>query len=194
MAPRPKPKPKAPQPQPPAPKPVHQRGQEWEAEKLTGKRDQKGKTFRYEVQWKQPSKGPKWANSFEPASCLVNWEADMKKVDAALEKRANEPTVNQAQLRAAARELEAKKKATELLAHRDRLLRRQKRQRGESVNGLSDDDDDGSDSDGSENGGDEEARAIAAQMLAAELLVIEAQLAKQQGGTQPAGRGCRLTL
>ena len=69
----------------PAPKPVHERGKEWEAEKLTGKRAQRGATYTYEVKWKG-----KWANTFEPPSMLIGsgWEAEMKKIDEAIKQEA----------------------------------------------------------------------------------------------------------
>ena len=63
-------------------RPVNARGQEHEAEKLTGNRAQKGNLpggepcWTYEVVWKG-----NWRNTYEPAACLVGWEAEMKKVD-----------------------------------------------------------------------------------------------------------------
>ena len=68
---------------------------EWEAEKLTGKRAQKGGkggfvTFTYEVQWKNGPGGKKYSNSFEPPECLIGWEAEMKKVDEQVAARAQQ--------------------------------------------------------------------------------------------------------
>ena len=70
-------------PRPPAEsRPVDKRGQEYEAEKLTGKRAQRGllpggaPRWTYEVKWRGA-----WANTYEPASCLVGWESEMKKID-----------------------------------------------------------------------------------------------------------------
>ena len=162
--------PPPPQPPPRAPKPVNDRGREWAVERLTGRRAQKATTYSYEVQWK----GAQWKghNSFEPAGCLVGFEAEMKKVDDAIEARANEPHINQAQVRAAQRELASQKKTADLQAHKQRLLRQQKRQRIRD-----DDDDDGSEDD---DDADEEARAAAADQLAAELLAIETQLLRAQ--------------
>ena len=65
-------------PAPPETRAVNARGQEFQAEKLTGSRAQRGNLpggaprWTYEVKWK----GDKWKNTtFEPASCLVGWEA-----------------------------------------------------------------------------------------------------------------------
>jgi len=62
---------------------VGARGQEYTAEKLTGNRAQKGNLpggapcWIYEVKWE----GTRWKNTYEPAACLVGWEAQMKKID-----------------------------------------------------------------------------------------------------------------
>ena len=45
--------------------------------------------YTYEVKWKGYSK-----TTYEPADCLVGWEAEMKKVDEAYAARALLPTVN----------------------------------------------------------------------------------------------------
>ena len=77
----------------PAPKPINQRGTEYQAEKLTGNRAVQGKLptggprYVYEVKWagiNSKTKRP-WPCSFEPAGCLIGWEAQMKAVDAAIE-------------------------------------------------------------------------------------------------------------
>ena len=62
---------------------VNKRGQEWEAEKLTGHRAQRGNLpggsarWVYEVKWK----GVKWKNTYEPAACLIGWERQMNEID-----------------------------------------------------------------------------------------------------------------
>ena len=66
----------APKP-PPETRPVNERGMTWQAQKLTGKRAQRGNLpggaprWAYEVQWKGTAK-----TTYEPADCLVGWEAD----------------------------------------------------------------------------------------------------------------------
>ena len=67
----------------PETRPVTQRGQEWQAVKLTGKRAQRGNLrggapcWTYEVVWA----GNKWPNTWDPASCLIGWEKEIKKTD-----------------------------------------------------------------------------------------------------------------
>ena len=103
---------------------------EWEAEKLTGKRAQKGGksvTFTYEVQWKHGPGGKKYANSFEPAECLVGWEAEMKKIDEQVAARSQQTYLKPIQVSRAVREQKAREKADELRLKRDRLLRKQRR-------------------------------------------------------------------
>ena len=86
----------------PAPKPINQRGAEYQAEKLTGKRAVQGKLptggprYVYEVKWSgiNPATKKPWPCSFEPAGCLIGWEAQMKAVDAAIESKKNEPQLN----------------------------------------------------------------------------------------------------
>ena len=63
--------------------------QEYEAESLTGKRAQRGQVYTYEVKWK-PKGGKQFANSFEPPTCLIGWEKEMKKVDKDIEDRATQ--------------------------------------------------------------------------------------------------------
>ena len=77
-------------------RPVAQRGTEYEAQKLTGARAQRGNLpggaprFTYEVLWKGGAK------TYEPADCLVGWEAEMAnaKVDEAARLRALAPQIN----------------------------------------------------------------------------------------------------
>ena len=109
---------------------IHQRGAEWEAVRLTGKRSQKGIKYLYQVEWKSKAK------TFEPVTCLVGWEAEMKKVDEEIEKSANEPFLNQVAVIAKKRELDAIALRTKLEAHRQQLRlsgerqqRKEKRQR-----------------------------------------------------------------
>ena len=114
---------------PPAPpvrdaRPVNARGIEYQAERLTGNRAQRGNLpggepcWVYEVVWKG-----KWKNSYEPAACLVGWEADMKKADAKLSIAALLPQINPAVEANKTREEAAKRKAEELKEKRARLLR-----------------------------------------------------------------------
>jgi hypothetical protein len=117
----------------PAAAPAAAARQEYQAEKLTGKRAQKGGrggavVFTYEVQWKNGPGGKKYANSFEPPECLVGWEAEMKKVDEQIVARAQQSFLKPLHVQRAAREAEARKKAAELELQRDRLLRKQRRQ------------------------------------------------------------------
>eukprot|EP00966_Prymnesium_polylepis_P095928 2222449-Prymnesium_polylepis.1 len=76
-------------------RPVNQRGVLWQAEKLTGNRAQRGNLpggtprWTYEVKWKGAHN-----NTYEPADCLVGWEADMQEVDAECTRRALLPKVN----------------------------------------------------------------------------------------------------
>ena len=62
-------------------RPINARGQEYKAEKLTGNRAQRGNLkggapcWVYEVKW-----SGNFSNSYEPASCLVGWEKEMKHV------------------------------------------------------------------------------------------------------------------
>ena len=63
-------------------RPVNARGQEFQAEKLTGNRAQRGNLpggaprWVYEVKWKGHHKP-----TYEPAACLVGWEAEMGAAD-----------------------------------------------------------------------------------------------------------------
>ena len=76
-------------------RPVNARGQEYQAEKLTGNRAQRGNLpggapcWTYEVIWKG-----NFHNTYEPAACLVGWEAEMKKVDEKYSIAALLPQVN----------------------------------------------------------------------------------------------------
>ena len=70
----------------PAPKPINQRSAEYQAEKLTGNRAVQGKLptggprYVYEMKWAgiNPATKKPWPCSFEPAGCLIGWEAQMK--------------------------------------------------------------------------------------------------------------------
>ena len=105
----------------PGPAPAAAARTEFQAEKLTGKRAQKGGrggsvVFTYEVQWKNGPGGKKYANTFEPADCLIGWEAEMKKVDEQIVARSKQAFLKPLQVQRAAREHEAHKKAEELTA------------------------------------------------------------------------------
>lgn len=110
-------------PQPDA-RPVNQRGLTWQAKSLTGNRAQRGNLpggaprWTYEVLWSSNEK------TYEPADCLVGWEADMKRVDDACALRALAPRVNVAAQAQKAREAAAAKKAEELKDKRARALHR----------------------------------------------------------------------
>ena len=106
----------------------HQRGQTWQAVKLTGNRAQRGNSpgagaprFVYEVLWQGGAK------TYEPADCLVSWGKEMKAVDEACGVRALMPQINPAADARRARELAAKKKAEELEKRRADLQRQQRR-------------------------------------------------------------------
>ena len=106
---------------------------EYQAEKLTGKRAQKGGrsgtvVYTYEVQWKNGPGGKKYPNSFEPPECLVGWEKEMQKVDEQTIARAKQSFLKPLQVQRAEREAAAKKKAAELALKRDQLLRKKRRQ------------------------------------------------------------------
>ena len=78
-------------------RPIHQRGQTWQAVKLTGNRAQRGNLpggaprFVYEVLWQGGAK------THEPADCLVSWGKEMKAVDEACGVRALMPQINPAE-------------------------------------------------------------------------------------------------
>ena len=133
MAPKKKSRPAAAQAPTPAAAPAAAARKEYEAEKLTGKRAQKkGRegtvVYTYEVQWKDgPPAGKKWANTFEPAECLVGWEAEMKKIDEQCVARSKQAYLKPMQVQRAVQEQAANKKAEELAVQRDRLLRKKRR-------------------------------------------------------------------
>ena len=112
---------------------VNTRGEEWQAERLTGKRAQAGRQpsglprFSYEVRWKDTGDDV-WPNTFEKADNLVGWEKEMKEVDDRILAHADVAPVNLVQRANAARELAAEKRAKQLADHRDRLLRKKRRQ------------------------------------------------------------------
>ena len=170
MAPKRKATAPAPAPAPAAPKPVNQRGKEWAAERLTGKRAQSGKLpgggprYTYEVVWKVTG-GKRWANTWEPADCLIGWEAEMSEVDKKIVENAQQAPLRLAAQANAVREAAAKKKAAELADRRQRLLRKQQRQqaRGETPS------DDEGEEDGEEDEEDDSDLPAAADELAAAL-------------------------
>ena len=169
MAPKRKATEPAPAPAPAAPKPVNQRGKEWAAERLTGKRAQSGKLpgggprYTYEVVWKVTG-GKKWANTWEPADCLIGWEAEMSEVDKKIVENAQQAPLRLAAQANAVREAAAKKKAAELADRRKRLLRKQQRQqaRGETPS-----DDEGEEDGEADEEDDSDLPALADELAAA---------------------------
>lgn len=152
---------------------------EYQAEKLTGKRMQKGMhratidnpkgtpKYFYEVKWAgTDGKGQPWENTFEPADKLVGWEEEMKAVDAALERQQTEPQNNPVRRKREEREAEAKQKAKQVMEARARLQRRKARAATKS----------GAASEGSaseEESGEEEDGALAGEALDAELARLQ---------------------
>ena len=120
-----------PKPKAPDTRPVNQRGQEWQAEKLTGARAQNSKLpggrprWTYEVKWKgnDPDTRRPWPTTFEPAECLIGWGKEMKEVDEACELRAVQAPINPFVEAQRVREAAAKQKAEELAKKRARLIR-----------------------------------------------------------------------
>jgi hypothetical protein len=165
---------------------IKDRGKEWDAERLTGKRAQSGKLpgggprFTYEVMWKVTG-GNKWANTFEPADCLIGWEAEMKKVDEDITRRATQTFLKPVKEATAAKEAASKRKAEELTARRDRLLRKKRRQeaRGEEVSDAEDSDE--------EDGSQDDDLPGTTEELAAELLTTMEQLHELGHGIQGQG-------
>ena len=106
-------------------RPVGARGAEYQAEKLTGARAQRGNLpggaprWVYEVKWK----GIHVKNTYEPADCLVGWEKEMKHVDEQLEARSQLPLLNLAAQKAKEREAAALDKFRRTQAARARLMR-----------------------------------------------------------------------
>ena len=156
-------------------RPVNARGQEYEAERLTGNRAQKGKLpggepcLTYEVVWKGNHR-----NTYEPAACLVGWEAEMKKVDEKYDIAALFPRINPAAEANKAREMAAKKKAEELKSKRERLMRLKARRERMGNAGVASDDDEEEEEEADQALGDEE--------LAAELEALGRQLQMLTGG------------
>ena len=69
----------------------------------------------------------RYKNTCEPASCLVGWEARLRKIDAKYEKGSSLPAVNPFKIVHAAREAAAKRKSDELTRKRERLKELQQR-------------------------------------------------------------------
>ena len=124
-------RPTPPKPKAPDNRPVNQRGQEWQAEKLTGARAQKGNLlgggprWTYEVKWKgsDPVTKKPYPTTYEPAANLIGWGKEMKEVDKACELRALQAPINPFVEAQRAREAAAKQKAEELAKKRARLIR-----------------------------------------------------------------------
>ena len=167
-------------------RPIHQRGQTWQAVKLTGNRAQRGNLpggaprFVYEVLWQGGAK------TYEPADCLVSWGKEMKAVDEACGVRALMPQINPAAEARRARELAAKKKAEELEKRRADLQRQQRRRaRCARLGDALEDDEDEADhlsdvSDASD--AMEDDHDASEEQLAEELRVLEEQLQRLAGG------------
>ena len=91
-----------PSPRRPTPGRSTSAGKEWQAEKRTGARAQKGNKpggaprWTYEVKWKgnDPKTKKAWPTTFEPPECLVGWGKEMKEVDEACERRALQAPIN----------------------------------------------------------------------------------------------------
>ena len=153
------------------------RGEEWQAEKLTGNRGQKGNLpggaprWTYEVVWKGSYK-----NTYEPAGCLVGWEKEMKAIDDRYSVQALLPRVSPAAEALKVREAAAKAKAAELEKKKARLQRLKARKarmgNDDSEAELSEADDEVEE--------DEESLSEAA--LAEALVALEAQLTMLAGG------------
>ena len=95
-----------------------------------------------------PPAGTKWANTFEPASNLVGWEADMKKVDEQIAARSNQDFLKPIKVARAVQEHQAKQKAEILQKKRLQLLRKQRRQARAQLSDGEEEDDEEEDDDG----------------------------------------------
>jgi len=154
---------------------------DWQAEKLTGNRAQRGSLpngkprWVYEVVWK-PVDGQKWKNTWEPHDpCLLGWEAELSAIDENILRRAKQAPINVAQLAQQAREQKAKEKAVEVAAARERLQRRQQRQKARAAPRASWDCDEDEEEEELE---DEEEEDLEQEELAGHLLELEAQLVR----------------
>ena len=109
------------------------RQEEFEAERLTGKRAQSGRLpgggprYTYEVKWKDAADGKKYPNSFEPADCLVGWASEMKAVDDGITTDLELDFLKPVRVANAAKEAASKRKAEELAPRREQLLRKLRR-------------------------------------------------------------------
>jgi hypothetical protein len=168
-------------PPPPDTRNVNARGAEWQAEKLTGNRAQRGNLpggqpkWTYEVQWRGA-----WKNTYEPASCLVGWEKEMHEIDQKLAMAALLPKVNPAAEALKAREAAAKQKAADVEKRRARLQRLQAR-RARMGDAVLDDDDDDLDADAAKDGDAE----LSAEGISAELAQCDEWLALRGGRRMP---------
>lgn len=184
---------KPPAPKAPDTRPVHQRGQEHQAEKLTGNRAQKGNLpggaprWTYEVKWcgVDPASKMPWKNTWEPAACLVGWEKEMKEVDAAVARRALLPVINPFVEAQKQREVKAKAKAEELQKRRARLERLQRRRNRAGNDAASEDGDAEDDEDPSGDEATQEEDALDEEALRSELARLQEQL-KMFGGSAAA--------
>jgi len=169
----------APPTAPPETRTIFNRGEQYQAEMLTGNRAQKGNLPGGAPRWTYEVKWVGGAKTYEPATCLVGWEAEMKKVDDKYSIAALLPKVSPAAEALKAREAAAKLKAQELEARRRRLLRLKARN-ARMGNAMSDDEADG-EVDGEVDEADE---TLPEDAINKELQILEAQLQMlASGGT-----------
>jgi len=131
----------------------------------------------YEVKWKGAYK-----NTYEPASCLIGWEKEMRAVDEACKRRTLLPKVNPFVEAQRAREAKAKQKTEELQKRKARLQRLQWRRA--MLHGDSGSEDDEMNDDGEDATADEEA--LGPEALTAELTKVEELLTMLAGGNAAA--------
>ena len=163
---------------PPETRTIFNRGEQYQAEMLTGNRAQKGNLPGGAPRWAYEVKWVGGAKTYEPATCLVGWEAEMKKVDDKYSIAALLPKVSPAAEALKAREAAAALKAQELEARRSRLLRLKARN-ARMGDAMSDDEDDEADGEV-----DEVDETLPEDAINNELQILEAQLQMlASGGT-----------
>uniref|UniRef100_A0A7S0Q489 Chromo domain-containing protein n=1 Tax=Coccolithus braarudii TaxID=221442 RepID=A0A7S0Q489_9EUKA len=143
-------------PKPVDKRPVNERGVLFQAEKLTGNRAQRGNLpggtprWTYEVKWKGGHRP-----TYEPAECLVGWEAEMHTVDEEYVRRALLPKVNPLVEAQKKREAAARLKVEDMMKRKERLqrlARRRARLHGDEFDAS---ENEGEESDDEFNGGGE---------------------------------------
>jgi hypothetical protein len=125
----------------------------------------------YEVKWKG-----NWANTYEPASCLVGWEKEMKSVDEKYSIAALMPQVNPVVEALKAREEAAKRKAEDLKKRRDRLLRLKARRARMAILGSDVDQEQEAEDDEDDELGEDDELDEDDEAIGNELNVLEEQL------------------